>query len=177
LRTYFSLQLCVKKIRVMKNISAKYIGLITGGIMVLVSLLMFYQFHLPDTGTVKYVCYSIYTIGIIISLLNFKNNTVNKDFKDYFSEGFKTFVVVCLIMALFTWIFYKMNPQIFDKIIEEINKINAQDPNKTTQEVIENGEKIRSIRIPMTVAINTIMYMVIGALVTLIGAGFLSQKK
>lgn len=162
----------------MKNISAKYIGLITGGIMVLVSLLMFYQFHFPDTGVVKYVCYSLYTVGVIFSLINFKNNnTSEKDFKDYFSEGFKTFVVVCLIMALFTWIFYKMNPQIFDKVIEEINKINSLDKNKTPQEVIENGEKIRSVRIPMMVAVNTIMYMVIGALVTLIGSGFLSQKK
>ncbi len=161
----------------MKNISAKYIGLITGALMVLVSLMMFYQFHLPDTGTVKYICFSIYSVGIIFSLLDYKNNNEQKDFKEYFSEGFKTFVVVCLIMAIFTWIFYKMNPQIFDKIIEEINKINAQDTNKTPQEVFENGEKIRSIQIPMNVAMNTIMYMVIGALVTLIGAGFLSQKK
>ena len=161
----------------MKNISAKYIGLLTGGLMVLTSLVMFYQFHYPDTGTVKYVCFSIYTIGIIISLLNFRNNNSNKDFKDYFSEGFKTFVVVTLIMAIFTWVFYKMNPQIFDNIINEINKINALDPNKTPQEVIENGEKIRSVRIPMTVAITTMMYMVMGALVTLIAAGFLSQKK
>ena len=161
----------------MKNISAKYIGLLTSGLMVLTSLVMFYQFHYPDTGTVKYVCFSIYTIGIIISLLNFKNNNSNKDFKDYFSEGFKTFVVITLIMAIFTWVFYKMNPQIFDNIINEINKINALDPNKTPQEVIENGEKIRSVRIPMTVAITTMMYMVMGALVTLIAAGFLSQKK
>jgi Protein of unknown function (DUF4199) len=162
----------------MKNISAKYIGLITGGLMVLVSLLMFYQFHFPDTGVVKYVCYSIYTVGIIFSLINFKNkNTTEKEFKDYFSEGFKTFVIVALMMSIFTWIFYKMNPQIFEKVIEEINKINAQDPNKTPQEVIENGNKIRGIQIPMNVAINTIMYMVIGALTSLLGAGFLSQKK
>ncbi len=160
----------------MKNISAKYIGLITGGLMVLISLIMFYQFHFPDTGTVKYVCYTIYTISIIISLINFKRANTDKEFKDYFSEGFKTFVVVSLIMALFTWIFYKMNPQIFDNIINDINKINALDPNKTPQEVIENGEKIRNIRIPMTVAINTIIYMVLGALVTAISAGFLSQQ-
>jgi Protein of unknown function (DUF4199) len=162
----------------MKNISAKYIGLITGGLMVLVSLLMYYQFHYPDTGTVKYVCFSIYTVGIIISLLNFRNNDgEGKEFTNYFSEGFKTFVVVTLIMAVFTFVFYKMNPQIFEKTIEEINKINALDPNKTPQEVIENGNKIRNIRLPMTVAINTIMYMLMGALVSLIGAGFLSQKK
>ncbi len=162
----------------MKNISAKYIGLITGGIMVLVSLLMFYQFHLPDTGTVKYVCFSIYTIGIIISLFLFKNKNIEgKEFKDYFSEGFKTFVVVSLIMAIFTFVFYKMNPQIFEKTIEEINKINALDTNKTAAEVIENGNKIRNIQLPMTVTINTLIYVVIGALVSLIGAGFLSQKK
>jgi Protein of unknown function (DUF4199) len=162
----------------MKNISAKYIGLITGGLMVLVSLLMFYQFHLPDTGTVKYVCFSIYTVGIIISLFFFKNNNIEgKEFKDYFSEGFKTFVVVSLMMAIFTFVFYKMNPQIFEKTIEEINKINALDTNKTPAEVIENGNKIKNIQLPMTVTINTLMYMIIGALVSLIGAGFLSQKK
>jgi hypothetical protein len=162
----------------MKNISAKYIGLITGGLMVLVSLLMFYQFHFPDTGTVKYVCFSIYTIGIIVSLFNFKNkHTEQKEFKEYFSEGFKTFVVVALIMAIFTWVFYKMNPQIFEKTIEEINKINSLDTSKTPAEVIENGNKIRSIKLPMTVTINTMIYMILGALVSLIGAGFLSQKK
>jgi glycerol uptake facilitator-like aquaporin len=161
----------------MKNISAKYIGLITGGLMVLVSLLMFYQFHYPDTGTVKYVSYSIYTFGIIVSLLNFKNNNGDKDFKDFFSEGFKTFVVVALIMAIFTFVFYKINPQIFEKTIEEINKINSLDTSKTPAEVIENGNKIRSIKLPMTVAMNTIIYMILGALISLIGAGFLSQKK
>lgn len=162
----------------MKNISAKYIGLITGVLMVLVSLLMYYQFHLPDTGTVKYVCFSIYTVGIIISLFFFKNNNIEgQEFKDYFSEGFKTFVVVSLMMAIFTFVFYKMNPQIFEKTIEEINKINALDTNKTPAEVIENGNKIKNIQLPMTVTINTLMYMIIGALVSLIGAGFLSQKK
>jgi glycerol uptake facilitator-like aquaporin len=161
----------------MKNISAKYIGLITGGLMVLVSLLMYYQFHYPDTGTVKYVCFSIYTIGIILALVNFKKkSTEEKEFKNYFSEGFKTFVVVALIMAIFTFVFYKMNPQIFEKAIEEINKINSLDTSRTPQEVIENGNKIRNIKLPMTVALNTIMYMILGALVSLIGAGFLSQK-
>ncbi len=163
----------------MINISPKYIGLIIGALMVIVSLLMFYQFEYPDTGVVKYVCYSIYTAGILFALFNFKLSTAPtiKDFKNYFSEGFKTFVVVSLIMAIFTWVFYKYNPQIFDTTINEINKINAQDPNKTPQEVIANGEKIRAVQIPMTVAINTIIYMVIGAVVSVIGAGFLSQKK
>lgn len=162
----------------MKNISAKYIGLLTGGLMVAVSLIMFYQFHFPDTGVIKYVCYSIYTIGITYTLYKFKDNgTEEKEFKNYFSEGFKTFVVVVLIMSLFTFIFYKLNPQILENTLAEINKYNAQDRNKTPGEVLENSNKLRSIFMPMTVATNTIMYLIIGALVTLIGAGLLSQKK
>jgi hypothetical protein len=162
----------------MKNIPAKYIGLITGGLMVLVSLVLFYGFKLPDTGTVKYACYAIYALGIVITLLNFKNNQAEEQaFKNYFSEGFKTFVVVVLIMALFTFVFYKMNPQIFENTLAEINKYNLQDKNKTPNEVIENSNKLRGIFMPMTVATNTIIYLIIGALITLIGAGFLSQKK
>ncbi|MEQ1554896.1 MAG: DUF4199 domain-containing protein, partial [Ferruginibacter sp.] len=138
----------------MKNISAKYIGIITGIVMVIVSLFMFYQLHLPDTGTVKYICYFIYTVGIIFCLLNFKNKNSNNTFAQYFAEGFKTFVVVSLIMAIFTFVFYKINPQIFEKILLEINKFNATDVNKTQAEVLENGNKLRDIFVPMTVATN-----------------------
>jgi hypothetical protein len=162
----------------MKNISAKYIGLITGGIMVLLSLILFYQFKFPDTGAVKIICYSIFSVSIIITLLNFKQaSKEEKTFKDYFSEGFKMFVVVVLIMAVFTFVFYKLNPQIFENILAEINKYNAADVNKTAIEVAENSDKLRRAFMPMTVATNTIMYLIIGALVTVCGAGFLSQKK
>ncbi len=161
----------------MKNISAKYIGLITGGLMVLTSLIMFYQFHFPDTGTVNYVRFTIYTIGIIFTLLIYNGNNVDqKKMKDYFSEGFKTFVIVVLIMALFTIVFYKLNPQIFESKLLLINKYNALDTSKTPAEVIENGNKLKSVFLPMTVATTTILYLVIGTLVSLIGAGFLSQQ-
>ena len=109
---------------------------------------------------------------------NFKNNAeADKSFKDYFSEGFKTFVVVVLIMAVFTFIFYKMNPQILETTLADINTANAADKNKTAAEVSENGNRIRSIFIPMTVAINTVMYLVIGALVSVISGGLLAQKR
>ena len=163
----------------MNKISAKYVGLISGALMVMVSLVLYYKFQLPDTASVRYyICFSIYSSGIIISLLNFsQRQPAQKKFTDYFSEGFKTFVVVVLIMAVYTWVFYKMNPQIFDNIINQINKINALDANKTPQEVIDNGEKIRSIKIPMTVALHTIMYMLLGAVVTLITTLCIRFKK
>jgi predicted PurR-regulated permease PerM len=96
--------------------------------------------------------------------------------KGYFSEGFKVFVVITLIMALFTIVFYKVNPQIIDHSLAEINKYNVADVNKTPAELADNSKEFKKIFIPMTVAITTFMYLILGALVTLVGAGLLSQK-
>jgi hypothetical protein len=69
----------------MQKISAKYLGLIAGGLMVAVSLLMFYTLHLPEQGTVKYICYGIYTAAIILGLFKFKaGNAQEKTFKRIF---------------------------------------------------------------------------------------------
>lgn len=162
----------------MKNISAKYIGLITGIVMILASLVLFYGFHLPENGKNQYVIFALYAAGILFSLIKFKQNDVgDKTFKDYFSEGFKVFVVVTLLMAVFTFIFYKMNPQILENSLVEINKFNAKDTSKTPAEVTANAEKLRGIFIPMMIATTTIKNLFLGALITVIAAGFLSQKK
>jgi glucan phosphoethanolaminetransferase (alkaline phosphatase superfamily) len=160
----------------MKSISARNIGIITGALMVAANLVMFYTFKMPETGATVYVTYAVYIAGILLALVLYKNNFgPEKNFKTFFSEGFKVFVVAVLIMAVFKFIFYKMNPQIIENNILEINKFNSQDPNKTATEVLENGKRLKNIFIPMTVAINTFLYLVIGALVTAIASGFLSQ--
>lgn len=162
----------------MKNISAKYIGLITGALMIIASLILFYNFHLPENGKNQYVIFAIYAAGILYSLINFKQQDAgDKTFKDFFSEGFKVFVVVTLLMAVFTFIFYKMNPQILENSLVEINKYNSKDTNKTPGEVTANSEKLRGIFIPMMIATTTIKNLFLGAMVTVIAAGFLSQKK
>ncbi|MFN0081643.1 MAG: DUF4199 domain-containing protein [Ferruginibacter sp.] len=162
----------------MKNISPKYIGLVTAAAMVVASLLLFYLFHFPENGKNQYFIYAVYAIGIIASLVLYKQIDVGeKTFKDYFSEGFKVFVVVTLIMAAFTFVFYKMNPQILDNALVEINSFNAKDENKTPAEVTANAEKLRGIFIPMMIATTTVKNLVLGALITIVAAGFLSQKK
>lgn len=162
----------------MKNISAKYIGLLTAAAMVAASLLLFYVFHFPENGKNQYFIYGIYAIGIIMGLfLYHQTNKEESSFKNYFSEGFKVFVVVTLIMAVFTFIFYKMNPQILENALVEINTYNAKDENKTPAEVTANAEKLRGIFIPMMIATTTVKNLVLGALITIIAAGFLSQKK
>ena len=162
----------------MKNISAKYIGLITAAAMVAASLLLFYVFHFPENGKNQYFIYGIYAVGILTALFLFnRNNREESAFKNYFSEGFKVFVVVTLLMAVFTFIFYKINPQILENALVEINTYNAKDVDKTPAEVTANAEKLRGIFVPMMIATTTVKNLMLGALITIIAAGFLSQKK
>ena len=162
----------------MKNLSAKYIGLLTAAGMVGASLILFYVYNFPDNGKNQYVIYAIYAVGILSSLILFKKNTTEEStFKNYFSEGFKVFVVVTLVMAVFAFIFYKTNPQIFDNTLVEINNYNSKDKDKTPAEVIENAEKLRALYIPMMVATSVFKNLILGVLITIVAAGFLSQKK
>ncbi len=160
----------------MKLFSAKNIGLATASLMVATALVMFYIFKFPDTGVTTYVQYGIYIAGILFALILHKqSSSEEKAFKDFFSQGFKVFVIAVLFMAIFTFIFYKMNPQILEAKLIDINKFNSLDQNKTAAEVIENSKKLKKIFIPFTVAMNTLLYLALGAIVTALGAGFLSQ--
>lgn len=162
----------------MRKLKAQYIGLITGGLMIAASLFSFYVLHLPTKSKFQYVVYSIFSAGIIWSLLlHYKSDAADKKLKDYFSEGFKTFIVVVLLMVIYTFIFIKMNPQIIGSFIEENNKALAAEGNRTPAEILDNAAKIKSLFLLTMVMGATIIYLVIGALVSVVGAGFLSQKK
>jgi hypothetical protein len=163
----------------MKNINATYKGLIAGILMIGLSVLFFYGLKYPVTGNNQVVILLVYVVAIIWSLFSLKKRSqpIQLKFKDYFSEGFKTFVVVTLLMVVFTYIFYKLNPQILEDGIKDNNALLLKQGDHTPNEIADNAKKMRDIFLPMMTAINTIKYLVIGALVTVIGAGFLSQKK
>lgn len=163
---------------IMKSLSAKYIGILIGIIMVSLCLYLFYTMHLPPNGRNQYFIPAIFTGGIIWGLLSF-HNKVNGPaaFKEYFSEGFKIFVVVTLIMALYTFIFYKLNPQILEDTLVTNNELIIKEGNHTPGEIETNSNKLRSIFMPMMLTVNTLKYLLLGTLVTAITAGFLSQKK
>ena len=161
----------------MKQLKPKYIGLITGVVMIVALLIAFYELHIPFRSKFQWVVFTIYLAGVIWSLLLFhQKGQSDKKLKDYFSEGFKTFIVAVLIIVVYTFIFVKMNPQTLDSFIEENNKELTAQGNRTQTEIMENAMKIRS-SYPFVMAMGVmVIYLVIGALVSLAGAAFLSQK-
>ena len=94
----------------MKQLKAQYIGFIAGILMIAASLLSYYVLKLPIESNFQLLIYLIFTACILWNLYNhFTSNAVNKSFKDYFSIGFKTFVIIAFLMAVFTYIFFSYN--------------------------------------------------------------------
>jgi hypothetical protein len=161
----------------MKPISATIKGIIISIIVILASLVNFYTLHLSENGQSQYVILGCYIAGLLWVLISYNTKNKNASFKDHFSEGFKSFIVVALFMAIYTFFFYKYNPQILEKVIVENNELIRKEGNKTPMEIEENAKKIRDIYLPMMLSLNVIKFLFLGALISVITGGFLSQKQ
>ncbi len=144
--------------------------------MVITSLVMFYGMHISLQGRNEYIVFALYIAGICWCLADYHRQRNNKTFKDYFSAGFKTFIVACLMMVVFVYIFNKLNPQIRDAMIAENNKLVSEVGSRTPAEVQANADKIKELYLPFTLLATTLKYLFLGALITVVGAGFLSSR-
>lgn len=160
----------------MKSLKAQHIGLITGGLMIAASLLSFYVLHLPVESNFQFIIYGIFAGGLIFSLFQYHKTAGAKSFKDYFSAGFKTFVIVALLMAVFTYIFFSLNTAFRDAKIAENNILINQQGDHLPAEIEENTRQLKKMFLPIMVSSAVFRYLITGALVTAIAAGFLSQK-
>ena len=161
----------------MKTLKVQYIGLITAALMIAVSLIAFYVLRLPVESNFQWMVYLIFVGGIVWSLLSlFKSDITAKSFKDYFSTGFKTFVIVAFLMALFTYVFFTINIDFRDAKIIENNKLLLAEGNHLPKEIEENAKQLKKLFMPIMISSAMFRYLIIGALVSVIGAGFLSTK-
>lgn len=162
----------------MKNISATYKGLATGGLMIVAFIVCYFGLKIPFNSKEQFIALTIYTAGVVWSLIAFKTAAAEeKKFKDYFQTGFKTFIVVTLLMVIYCMVFYNFNTGIRDAWIADNNQMLLKEGNHMPAEIAENAKKMKTMFLPMMVGINLFKYLIIGVLITVITAGFLSQKK
>lgn len=163
----------------MKNITATYKGVITGAAMILACVVSYFTLHIPFNSKEQFIVFGIYTAGIIWCLLAFnRNHKDEKKLKIYFQEGFKTFVVVTLMMVIYCIIFYKFETGIRDAWIANNNVELLKQGNKMPAEIEENARQMKTMFLPMMVGIFLFKYLILGVLITVVTGGFLiSQKK
>ena len=86
----------------LKDLTPTKKGLVTGLVMVALSLFFYYVLKMPVNQKEQYALFSVYIAGIIWSLYEFRQTAADKNFKSFFSTGFKTFIVATLLMVLYT---------------------------------------------------------------------------
>lgn len=161
----------------MKNLSATYKGLIAGTLMILISIgIYFYRGSFENK--LQYITYFVYIAGIIWTLIGYKQSDAEpKTFKNYFSQGFRCFIVVALMMVVFTWVFLMLNPGLKADMAVQYRADLVKKGNYTAPEIDTMVVKAKEYFTTMLISMTIFGYLLIGSLVTLIGAAFLSQKK
>lgn len=160
----------------MNQISSTYKGLITGLLMLCVSLVIYYAKGSFE-NSLQYISYAIYVVGILWTLFAFKNGpSENKSFKNYFTEGFKCFIVITFVMVLFTLIFTKLHPELKEQMATTYRAGLVSKGNYTPAEIDKMVLQAKDYFVTMLVSMAIFGYLVIGVIVTLLGSVALSRK-
>jgi len=161
----------------MRNITATYKGLITGALMIVVSILIYLAKGNFD-GNLQYIVYGLYVVGIVWTLFDFRKNAAGSPtFKEYFAQGFKCFIVVTLLMVLFTLIFILLHPELKEAMAANMQVELAKNKDMVPSDVNKTIATAKKVFLPAYLMGAVFSYLVIGTLITLIGSGFLSAKQ
>jgi hypothetical protein len=161
----------------MNNLSATYKGLITGILMLAVSAGIFYTKGNFESG-LQYITYALYVGGIIWTLNDFhKKNPDRRSFKNYFSEGFKCFIVITFLMVLSTFIFTRMNPEMKEQMATTYRADLEAKGNYTVAEINTMVQKAKDYFAIMLTSMAIFGYLIIGSMVTLLTTLFFLKKK
>ena len=145
--------------------------------MIALAASLYYIMHFPVNSYINLAVMGLFVVGLVWSLTAFKFSPgENKSIKDYFSEGFKTFIVATLLIVVYTVVFNKMNPQILDERLKENERLAALQGDHTPMDIENNTKQIRNNFTAMTIATTTIPYLILGSVVSLIAGVAFSQS-
>jgi len=161
----------------MKKLNATTKGFITGIVMILTSLGIF-QVMGNFENNLQYIVYLMYIGGILWTLLDYKKRGGGPfTFKNYFSQGFKCFIVITLLMVVFTWVFMEMNPSLEEEMGKNYRADLVLKGNYTASEIDSMVLKAQKYFVPMLTSMAIFGYLVIGAMVTAIASLMISRQK
>lgn len=147
------------------KITAAQKGIITGIIMIVVTLVLFYS-HQSFDSPLQYFIYGVYLAGIVWSLQNYSRSDQYKKFGKYFLEGFKCFVVVTLLMVIFTFIFNRMHPEFKNEMADVYKSELTKQGNATPAEIDESVIKMKDHYLTILISRTIFAYLFLGAVIT-----------
>jgi hypothetical protein len=162
-------------------------GLITSVVMLVVTLALFYS-KTRIGSPLHYSVFAIYAAGILWTALDYANSPAyTGKFSSIFGQCFRCFIVVTLVMVVFTGVFTMMHPEFAEEdskrareiIVAEEKKRTPQGSASFDQKVNEQVEKYKKNYTVQNIQGATFGYLMTGALFTLAAGGliFLIKRK
>jgi hypothetical protein len=147
-------------------------GLIISLILIVFGLVLYFTDQYMNK-TLSYIQYVIIVGGLVIACTGFaKQKEGNVTFGNVFAHGFKTTAAIIVIMVIYTIISSKLLfPDMIDKILDQ-SKLEMEKQGKLTDEQItQSMDMVKKFFIPFAIGGIILMFGIIGAIGSLIGAG------
>ena len=151
-------------------------GLITGLLMILTYALIFYT-QKPFDYQLQYFSYVIYAAGIIWTLLACSRSPLcNRKFGNLFNHGFRCFIVITLLMVLYTGIFSSLHPEFKDEMAIAYKEQMTKEGNKTQPEIEQEITTFKKQYTLRLVSGSIFGYLIIGAGLTAAVSALLTRR-
>lgn len=150
------------------------IGSIGSALMIAALLAGYYQ-TIPDAATAQLVAYGFYSAAVVATLL--LHGAPQKGFGGNFSTGFRCFIVVTLVMVLFTYIFNALHPETAQQAAVQLKESLQKANNRTPGEIERDVNLFRESFATMVVSRSIFGYLMFGAITTAIGSFLQTLRK
>lgn len=161
----------------MNKITPLVKGLITGIIMLATTLLLIYT-NQPANSGLQYIVYVLYAGGIAWTLIEYsRSDSYTGKFGDIFGQGFRCFIIVTLIMVIFTAVFSLTHPEIAEEAAKHYRADLIKEKNKTPAEIETMVESAKKQFTTSNISLAIFGTLITGSLFTAVGAGLLLMRR
>lgn len=156
------------------KLSPPFIGVITGVLMV-AAILAGYKELLTDAFTAQWIAYGVYAMGVTATV--YLNKSGLQQFGDFFSLGFRSFIITTLVLVVFTAIFNYLHPEIAAQSAELYRADIIKAQNRTPAEIEQDVKLYREGFATAVISRSIFGYLVFGALAAAISSFLLTLQK
>lgn len=148
-------------------------GLITGALILITTFLLGYL-KIPASSGAQYLVYILYALGVGWTIYEFsKGPNYTGKFGELFGQGFRCFIIVTLMMVLFTFIYVSMNPSFGEDMSEFFRKDLTESKKYTPDQINDQVTKYRKSFTTTMVSMTIFQYLILGAIFTAAWSAFI----
>lgn len=156
------------------KLSPLLIGTLTG-LGMMAAILAGYQEVITDANTAQWVAYGIYALGVTVAI--YWNKADLQKFGDFFSIGFRSFIITTLVLVTFTAIFNYLHPEIAAQSAELYRADIIKAQNRTPVEIEQDVKLYRDGFATAIISRSIFGYLVFGAIAAAISSFLLTLQK